>query len=732
MAKLRKTILEAPLTVETLSPWLSHVVAYMGDPYREKLRASCEKALSYAETEKLDPVFIASGAHLVEILAEINLDPDGLAAAFIYPMAIAKQFNESYLKSHYSSDIAKLVMGVKQMDALHHLRAYEVDLDDYAHHLDNLRKMLVSMVEDIRVVLIKLGHHIAALEYARDAKPDIQKSLAIEAREVYAPLANRLGVGHLKWQLEDLSFRYLEPEKYTQIAKLVAEKRLDRLRSVDEVIQTLTQKMKSEGVHASVDGRIKHIYSIWRKMQRKNIQYEEVYDVRAIRVLVDKISDCYAVLGIVHGLWPHIPKEFDDYIAAPKANGYRSLHTAVVGPQGKVLEVQIRTHAMHEESEIGVCAHWAYKEGAKTALPDQHKMKWLNALLEWQQEISNADDLFNELKNTVTEDRVYVFTPKGEVVDLPKGSTPLDFAYHVHTDLGHRTRGAKVNGRMVPLTYVLNSSDQIEIIAQSESRPGKDWLHNESGYLFTSRAKSKVRAWFRLQNRDDNIQDGRQYLDKECDRLNLGSVDLEAVAKKINLQSGDDVLAALGRGDIRMAQVLHTAFGQDLNRVAPVRRHIPAKKHHDDITISGVGNLLATYAQCCSPVRGDPILGYLALGKGVSIHRADCPNIHYSQEEHPEKIIAVNWGGNESQMYPVHIFIHSYDRKDLLRDITSLLSSEKVNVTSLHSKSNRADNSVRTDMTVEVADLAMLSRVLSRLSALPNVIECARSQEESS
>lgn len=739
MAKLRHSVLDAPLMPATLNSWLDKVADYMSEPFRAQLRQHALTALEYAKAHDTDPILIAAGANLVEILAEINLDPIGLAAAFIYPLATRMQWDETFIKTHYSLEIAKLVAGVQQMDALHHLRAYQVDLADYAHHLDNLRKMLVAMVEDIRVVLIKLGDHIAALEAAKDAPPEVQLILSVEAREVYAPLANRLGVGHLKWQLEDLSFRYLEPEKYTQIAKNVAEKRLDRQRAVEDAITTLTDELKNDGVDARVTGRIKHIYSIYRKMQRKNIEYEEVYDVRAMRVLVDKISDCYAALGTVHRLWPHIPKEFDDYIAAPKANGYRSLHTAVVGPQGKVLEVQIRTQAMHEESEIGVCAHWAYKEGAKTALPDQSKMKWLHALLEWQKEISHADDLFNELKNTVTEDRVYVFTPKGEVVDLPKGSTPLDFAYQVHTDLGHRTRGAKVNGRMVPLTYILNSSDQIEILAQNEIRPGKDWLYNESGYLFTPRAKAKVRAWFREQHRDDNIQDGKEYLEKECERLDLGPIDLDRVAGKLNLNAADDVLAALGRGDVRMAQVLQAAFGHPIDMhpqpsrtEKPVKRPLVTKQPHDSVTVEGVGNLMTTLAQCCSPLPGDNVLGYLAMGKGISIHRRNCPNIQRLQQDHPEKIIDIDWGRAASHAYPVNVFVHSYDRKDLLRDITSLLSAEKVNVTAIHSTSHADENTVNTYMTLEVADLSMLSRVLARLSALPSVISCARMHEDAS
>lgn len=737
MAKLRHSALDAPLSPTTLGPWLEKVVSYMSPPFRDELRVHCLNALGYAEKEKCDLSLINAGANLVEMLAEINLDPAGLAAAFIYPMAIAQKLSDTQLKTMYSLEIAKLVAGVQQMDALHHLRAYEVDLDDYAHHLDNLRKMLVAMVEDIRVVLIKLGDHIAALEAAKDLPAETQKMLAVEAREVYAPLANRLGVGHLKWQLEDLSFRYLEPEKYTHIAKHVAEKRLDRQRSVEKAIDTLQNELSIDGIHAQVNGRIKHIYSIYRKMQRKNIEYEEVYDVRAMRVLVDKVGDCYAALGTVHRLWPHIPKEFDDYIAAPKSNGYRSLHTAVVGPEGKVLEVQIRTHTMHEESEIGVCAHWAYKEGSKTALPDQSKMKWLHALLEWQEEISHADDLFNELKNTVTEDRVYVFTPKGEVVDLPKGSTPLDFAYQVHTDLGHRTRGAKVNGRMVPLTYILNSSDQIEILAQKEVRPGKDWLYGESGYLFTPRAKAKVRAWFRSQHRDDNIHDGKEYLEKECARLDLGPLDLQAVAQKLNLHASDDVLAAIGRGDVRMAHVLQAAFGHPVDMhphttktEKTLKRAPTPQKPQDNITIDGIGNLLTTLAQCCSPLPGDDVIGYLAVGKGISIHRRDCPNMRHSREEYPEKIVEINWGNAEKHVYPVNIYIHSSDRKDLLRDITSLLSSEKVNVTSIYSKSQLEDNTVQTFLTMEVSDLAMLSRVLTRLSALPSVIECARSHED--
>jgi len=601
--------------------------------------------------------------------------------------------------------------------------------------VENLRKMLVAMVDDVRVALIKLAERTCAIRAVKEADEEKRQRVAREVFDIYAPLAHRLGIGHIKWELEDLSFRYLEPEQYKQIARLLHERRLDREQYINDAMAHLRQELESAGIKADISGRAKHIYSIWRKMQRKGLQFSQIYDVRAVRVLVPEVRDCYTTLGIVHTLWRHIPKEFDDYIANPKENGYRSLHTAVLGPEGKVLEVQIRTHAMHEEAELGVCAHWRYK-GTDVKSGSNHyeeKISWLRQVIEWHEELGDIGGLAEQLRVDIEPDRVYVFTPDGHAIDLPKGATPLDFAYRVHTEIGHNCRGAKINGRIVPLTYSLQTGEQVEIITGKQGSPSRDWLNPNLGYVTTSRARAKIVHWFKLQDRDQNVAAGKQLLERELARLALIGVDFDKLAEKANLKTAEDLFAALGAGDVRLAHAVNLA--QQL--VEPERSSeqlelIPRKAQgfkpgkRGDIQIQGVGNLLTQMAGCCQPLPGDPIVGYITLGRGVTIHRQDCPTALQQSAREPERMIQVSWGPVPVQTYPVEIVIKAYDRSGLLRDVTQVLLNEKLNVLAVNTRSNKEDNTASMSITVEIPGLDALGRLLARIGQLPNIIEARR------
>ncbi|MEK9712177.1 MAG: bifunctional (p)ppGpp synthetase/guanosine-3',5'-bis(diphosphate) 3'-pyrophosphohydrolase, partial [Thalassolituus sp.] len=553
---------------------------------------------------------------------------------------------------------------------------------------------------------------------------------------IYAPLAHRLGIGHLKWELEDLSFRYLQPEAYKKIATLLDEKRLARQDYIETVVQTLRDELTAFGIECDVYGRAKHIYSIWRKMSRKNLDFSKIYDIRAVRILVPEVRDCYATLGIVHSLWRHIPNEFDDYIANPKENGYRSLHTAVIGPEGKVLEVQIRTNAMHEDAELGVCAHWLYK-GTDTNAKDQgyeQKIAWLRQVMEWQEDIDDLPRFIGELRADINPDRIYVFTPDGHVVDLPPKATPVDFAYRVHTEVGNKCRGAKVNGRIVPLTYILKTGEQVEILTHPAAHPSRDWLYPESGYIHTSRARAKVAHWFKLQDRDKNIEEGRQLVLHEIDRLDLGDEPLHDIAKQFNMRSIDDMFAAVGAGDLRLGQIVHQLLKQadtssHRQQELPLLRRPESKAHTDmanDIYIEGVGNLMTQLANCCHPVPGDDIRGFITLGRGVNVHRSDCENLLHLAAVEPRRVLQVSWGQRPGKMYPVEMAINAYDRTGLLSDVSALLANEKVNVIAVNTRSNQGENTAAMSLTVEVDSLERLARVMSKIEQLPNVINTRR------
>lgn len=725
-----------------LDEWLVHIQSLDSAIDAQALRPVCEfaqeveqSARQKAEHWSSKHSSLRTGLEMAEILADLKLDQDSLSAAIIYRSVREAKTSEEEVQRRFGPTVAKLVAGVLRMAAISNsINPRETVVIGSQAQVENLRKMLVAMIDDVRVALIKLAERTCAIRAVKEAPEEKRLRVAREVFDIYAPLAHRLGIGHIKWELEDLSFRYLEPDQYKRIAKLLHERRVDREQYITQVVAQLRDELGRAGIEADINGRVKHIYSIWRKMQKKGLDFSQIYDVRAVRVLVPEVRDCYTTLGIVHSLWRHIPKEFDDYIANPKENGYRSLHTAVLGPDGKVLEVQIRTQAMHEEAELGVCAHWKYKGTDVKGNSDHYeeKMAWLRQVLEWHEELGDIGGLAEQFKVDIEPDRVYVFTPDGHAIDLPKGATPLDFAYRVHTQIGHNCRGAKINGRIVPLTYHLQTGEQVEIITGKNGAPSRDWLNPHLGYLNTSRARAKVVHWFKQQDREQNLQAGKQLLDRELSRLALQQVDLAKLTDKCNLKAVDDLYAALGAGDLRLAHVV----GQAQHLVEPergpelhdllARRTQPRPGRRDEVQILGVGNLLTQMAGCCQPLPGDPIIGYITVGRGVTIHRQDCPTALQLVEKEAPRMIQVGWGSAPVHTYPVDILIRAYDRSGLLRDVTQVLLNEKINVLALNTRSDKADNTAIMHLTIEIPGLNSLGRLLARISQLPNIIEARR------
>ncbi|MBS0290795.1 MAG: GTP diphosphokinase [Proteobacteria bacterium] len=670
---------------------------------------------------------LRQGLTTAETLATLEPDIATLLAAIVYFPAHYGELTLDLIKTTLGTEVAALVSGVIQITT-HTSQAKGTN--STAYH-DNLRKMLLAVVEDVRVVLIKLAERITSLRAASVLDKELRHQYALETRDIYAPLANRLGIGQIKWELEDFAFRYLEPDAYKNIAKLLDEKRLDREVYVKKVIEQIKAALAKESIEAEVSGRVKHIYSIWRKMIRKHLDFQDIYDVRAVRILVPHIRDCYGALGIVHALWQHIPKEFDDYIATPKENGYRSLHTAVIGPQGKTIEIQIRTFEMHQEAELGVAAHWLYKEGGKLDQNYQKKLNTLRQILDWSDQAQESD--VNEaLLQELLEDRVYIFTPRGDVIDLPLGATPLDFAYHIHTSLGHRCRGAKVNGSIVPLNYQLNSGEQVEILSIKEGMPSRDWLNPQLGYITSVRARAKVHSWFKRQARDQNIIQGREILEKEFKRMGLELASLNRALPKFNLKNLEDLYAALGGGDLGVGQVINALQKEEqLDEEEAFSAHLTKPSMlQSDITIQGVGNLLCHFGRCCKPLPGDRIVGYITLGRGVTIHRQDCLNVLNKDVDDEQRIIQVQWGETRRNVYPVDISIRAYDRQGLLRDITSILTNEKLNVIAVNTLTNKDDNIANLVLTLEIPDLNGLMNILNKIMHLPNVLEVHRVAQE--
>ena len=674
---------------------------------------------------------LQQGLAMADILADLEVDQETLAAAIIFVSVHYAELSLEDVEEQLSANIARLVKGIEKMSAMSNLQV----LGKYPqnkHQIDNVRKMLLAMVDDVRVVLIKLAERLCVLRTSAPMPTAMRKLIATEAMEIYAPLANRLGIGAIKWEMEDLAFRYLYPDDYKAIATGLKAKRLDRDRYVNLIVDEINQHLKNMNFsHFAVYGRSKHIHSIYRKMTRKNVALDEIYDATAVRILVEKEAECYEVLGLVHGLWRQVIAEFDDYIVKPKLNGYRSLHTAVTGPEDRVFEVQIRTFQMHEQAEMGVAAHWKYKEGGSLRKEShERKIEWLREVLAWHREMASNKGVSESIEREFLEDRVYVFTPDGDVLDLPHGVTPLDFAYHVHSEVGHRCRGAKVNGAIVPLTYALKTGDKIEILTGKEAKPSRDWINPHLSYLKTSRAKAKVLHWFKMQDYDKNKEEGHEILDKELKSLGIKSERLHEVVTAFNFKRLDDLLAALGRGDLKLGQILSrlSPIETPEQAIAPFVKPTHKGDHPSgsDLRIEGVGNLLTHMARCCQPVPGDSVIGYITLGRGVSVHRPDCPNIIHAGERQRQRFLQVTWGKDTREQYLVNIVIKAYDRPGLLHDVTSLLSNEKAHVYSLQTQINKQENTTYITLTVEIDGLNSLSRLLSKLGQIPNVLEARR------
>jgi GTP pyrophosphokinase len=659
---------------------------------------------------------------VAEILRQLNVDRQTLIATLLIPAVFAKRLTHGQMAQQFGEVVARLTDNVSELVR----RRFEAPTGR-PEQAERLRRMLLAMVDDVRAVLIKFAFRLQNLRLAvKRTEPDAQL-LAQETLEVIAPLANRLGIGTLKWEMEDLSLRILEPESYRAIARGLDANRRAREEYIQAFTRQLEAALKAEGVKARVFGRPKHIYSIWRKMQKKQLELEELTDLRATRVIVDEVSTCYTVLGIVHNRWQHLPREFDDYIANPKDNGYQSLHTAVIGPEGKVVEVQIRTRAMDEFAELGVAAHWRYKEGGREDQALARAIASLRQLLE-----SDGDDqsLLEEFQSEMLHQRVFVLTPRGEVLDLPAGATPLDFAYTVHTEVGHRCRGAKVDGRIVPLTYRLRSGQRVEILTTRQGGPSRDWLNPGMGYLCTTRARNKVRTWFRQQNQEEHLANGRNLLDRECQRLGVSQVDHDDLAAKLGYRRSEDMLVALGAGDLTTSQVAQKLQVDAATPIPPLRAR--RRTIHDgtpagggDIHIRGVGGLLTTLANCCRPVPGDEIIGFITRGKGVSVHRRDCVNILRLPDEKRSRLVAVSWG-EEPPTQAVDLLVEAQDRPGLLRDVSTVFANANVNLLAVQTRTNPIDRTVRMELTAEVESLSQLSGLFDRIQSLQNVYAVRR------
>lgn len=673
---------------------------------------------------------------VANILAEMKLDAEAISAALLHDIIEDTDITYDDIQAEFGKTIADLVQGVTKLTKL----PISIDKEgngkrsrDTDRELEYIRKMLLTLGDDVRVVLIKLAdrlHNMRTLGYMR---PDRQKQIARETMDIYAPLANRLGIWQIKWELEDLCFRYLDPDAYRSIAANIDEQRPLREAYMAQTIEAMRAELaKYDMHHVAISGRPKHIYSIYRKMQNKHLSFEQIFDVRALRIIVNTIPECYLVLGITHNLWRPIMQEFDDYIAAPKDNFYQSLHTAVIDKNGRTVEVQIRTWEMHEHAEYGIAAHWRYKEGKQHDERFENRLKYLRRLMEFGPDISDdPEEFMDTMKTEVFQDRVYAYTPKGDIVDLPAGSTPIDFAYHIHTEIGNRCRGAKVNGRLVSLNHRLRSGDQIDIITSNRGGPSMDWLNPDLGYVHTSRARNKIRHWFRKLNRDKHIALGREVLERELKRIGvIDSISFDSVAKLFDHTVVDDFLAAVGAGDINTAQISNRILDEERKQhkfdditdlVRPSRRN--SKDSSNGIQILGTGGLLVNLAACCNPMPGEEIVGYITRGRGVTVHRTNCSNIVASTEK--ERLIDVTWGNtNDERYYSVPVEIVAYDRAGLIRDISTVIADEKVNISEVK-VSTRADIAT-VQIIVEIHNNGQLTRILNKIEQLPNVSETYR------
>lgn len=705
-----------------------------------------ERAIRWIEEHTQEqsgtPISPSRSLEVAIIAAGLQVDPDGVIAALLLPFYQTDDASRYAIEREFGEPILRLVIGVRRMDVIDaRIESTSTSVPAIAN-AEALRKMLVAMVQDVRVAVLKLAERLYLLRHIDQYEPGSRDALALDSLNYFAPLANRLGVWQLKWELEDLSFRHLHPDVYRSIAQGLNERRVDRERYLGDIIVTIEQALKRAGIQASVVGRAKHIYSIFRKMQRKHLSVEQIHDIRAIRILVSEVKDCYAALGVVHGLWTFIPDQFDDYIATPKGNDYKSIHTAVMGPEGKAIEVQIRTHAMHEHNEFGVAAHWRYKEGVPGDITLDQKINWLRQVLQWGGEFAAAGAVADRVSSDVLQSSVYVFTPGGDIVDLPRGATPLDFAYQVHTELGHRCRGAKVNGAMVPLTHVLETSDQVEVLTTKQGGPSRDWLNPERGYLRSAKARARVAHWFRQENQQRSVELGRQVLMRELTRLGKrDDVRVETAAKRLGFSSDEMLFAAVGRGDVRVGQVVDacrepletpattvdlldqaegTATKTEFDQVS-ARRQVPSH-----VLVVGVDNLLTNLAHCCHPIPGDEILGYVTRGRGVSVHRNTCRELNRMAVDTPDRVIGVSWGEVPGRPFLCVIVVTAVERPGLLRDVSHLIEDEQINVVAARLVVRQHTHEATMQFTVSIATLIQLNNAIDRIRQLRGISSVRR------
>ena len=679
--------------------------------------------------------YITHPIAVTEILAELHMDPEALAAGLLHDVAEDSDYSIDYLRTHFGSTIARLVDGVTKLKKIQEKKS-KTDAPVSNQKAESLRKMMLASIEDLRVLIIKLADRLHNMRTLAGQKEYKRRRTARETLDYYAPIANRLGIWRIKSELEDLSFRYLNPGSYREIKNAVQQKEDDRDKLVIRIKADLERALSEAGLHAQIYGRPKHIYSIFRKMERKGVGFEQIYDVHGFRIIVDSVAQCYAALGVVHTMWHPIPGEFDDYIANPKDNMYRSLHTAVrIKKDGRPVEIQIRTGEMHDMAELGIAAHWQYKEQTRHSEDVQKKIAYLRKLMSEPLSMSDSDEFVDGMKTDVFSDRVLVFTPNADIVELPAGSTPIDFAYNIHTELGHRCRGANVNGKLVPLDYKLQNGDQVSIIAASRGGPSRDWLNPDLEFVATQRARSKIRTWLRRQNRDENILRGRQALDKELHRLSA-DLSFEAVSRLFRYELLDDFLAAIGYGDINSQHIAARIIEyerREQERLASfdVFSFQPGQNAadvagFDGLRVQGVEGLLTNLGKCCHPVPGDPIVGYVTKGRGVTIHTQKCPNINRLLGNEHSRIIEVSWTTLQEKTYPVKIHISAYDRSGLVRDIAALVADEHVNMRNIEAVTGQKDNLAVIAATLEIQDVTQLTRILTKIEHLPNIKEVYR------
>ena len=704
------------------------------DFYRRAISAkvawdeTLEKALEYAWNAPQPNKCKPRSVHAVLRLIDFEVDKNTIVAMLISDMGLENKLSDKLILEQFGKQVLMLTRGVQKLNSLQDCNEDSFKTPEQA---EKLRRLLMAIIKDVRVMLIKLCYRVTRMQLLKHCSYEQRRCIARETLDIYAPLANRLGIGKLKWEMEDLSFRALDPIAFKRIATLLEERRVDREQFIKQFTDDLSELIKKQHLEAKVTGRVKHIVSIWRKMQKKKLEFHQLFDVRAVRVLVDSVADCYAVLGLVHTTWHSIPNEFDDYIANPKDNGYQSLHTAVIAEGGRVVEVQIRTHEMHRKSEFGVASHWRYKEGVALDKSMEKSISVMRDLLDGADE--DASDVLSGLSTELSTDRVYVFSPQGKVVDLPAGATPLDFAYTIHSAVGHRCRGAKVNGRIVNLTYELQTGEQVEILTAKEGGPSRDWMNRNLGYLKSAGNRSKVRNWFNQLDVKQNMLDGKAIYERELTRYNLHHVNFKQVMQHFKRSEEDQFFIDMGRGLITSAQIIgYLQSERDSQQEDPfkkVKKSVHSKQYNkDEIVIHGVGNLLTHFAKCCKPVPGDDVVGFITRGFGVKIHKRDCNNIMSMPEEQEARLVDVEWGGAQGSLFPAEISLTAFDRTGLLRDISNVLANEKINLLNINSSTDPQEQMVYSKLNIEVSSVDQLILVIDKLALISGVQSVNRSQ----